>query len=196
VALDFSPHMLERLRGRLDEGTAGRVRPVVGDMRDFDLGERFDLVFNAFGSFEQLLTPEDQVAALRTVARHLTPGGVFVAELRSLPAINWDGQPQLQYEWTRNDGETGESITKLHAMSASRSRQVTVDTIMFDRTGADGVVRRRTIEVAMRAIGRYEIEYLLREAGMRLVDVYGDTSLSPYTDASDRMIVVAELAGA
>lgn len=196
VALDFSPHMLARLRAGLDEGTAPRVRLVEGDMRDFDLGERFDLVFNAFGSFEQSLTTEEQLAALRCVAQHLTPRGVFVAELRSLTRIQWDAEPTLVHDFTRADPDTGEQVTKLRSQAASAARQITVDTIITDRVRGDGTVGRRVIEVAMRAIGRFELEYLLRDAGLRLADLYGDTSLSPYTDTSDRMIVVAELAGA
>lgn len=192
VVLDSSAPMLARLRQRGPE--SGTLRIVEGDMRSFALDERFELVFCAFGSFEQLLSTEDQVAALRCVARHLAPAGRFVAELRSLTAIDWDPEPTLLHDWTRPDAETGESITKLRSQSASRSRQVTMDTIIFDRTASDGTVRRRQIEVAMRAIGRFELELLLSAAGLRLIDVYGDTDLSPYSDASDRMIVVAGLA--
>jgi hypothetical protein len=140
-----------------------------------------------------LLTSEDQLACLRSVARHLVPGGVFVAELRSLPAIDWDAEPALLHDWTRPGTHHGEQVTKLRSMSASPARQITVDTVIFDRTAEDGSVRRRRIDVTMRAIGRFEVEYLLTAAGLRLTDVYGDTDLSPYTDASDRMIIVAGL---
>ncbi|MBI5287533.1 MAG: class I SAM-dependent methyltransferase [Chloroflexi bacterium] len=195
VGLDASLPMLARLEARLDHDLAQRVRLVEGDMRSFNLApETFDLIFCAFGSFEQLLTAEDQVACLRSVAGHLAKGGVFVAELRSLTAIDWNEEPQLLYEWTRPDprGIDG-TITKMRSVRTRRAEQVTVDTILFDRTAGDGTVRRRQIEVAMRAIGRYEVEHLLERAGMRLSAVYGDTSLSPYGDESDSMIVVAEV---
>lgn len=196
VALDAAPPMLARLQSRLDAATQPFVRLVEGDMRDFDLApDTFDLIFCAFGSFELLLTTGDQIACLQTAARHLAPGGRFVAELRSLPAIDWDAEPVLLYEWTRPDPATGEPITKMRSMSAAPSRQVTIDTVIFDRTGADGTVRRRQIEVVMRASGRFEVELLLERAGLRLADIYGDTALSPYTDESDSMIIVAELAG-
>jgi hypothetical protein len=194
AGLDASLPMLARLEARLDRDLARRLRLVEGDMRSFDLSpEKFDLVFCAFGSFEQLLTAEDQIACLRSAARHLAKGGLFVAELRSLTAIDWDAEPLLLHDWTRPDPDGPGTIMKLRSVSASRSRQVTVDTIIFDRTAPDGAVRRRQIEVALRAVGRYEIEYLLERAGLRLSALYGDCSLSPYTDESDRMIVVAEL---
>jgi len=195
VGLDASPPMLERLRSRLDPDTADRLRLVEADMRRFDLGERFGLVYCAFGSFEQLLTTEDQLECLRTVAAHVAPGGAFVAELRAITAIDWEPDQQLLYEWTRPDPTSGEPITKLRSLSAAPSRQVTVDTIIFDRQLRDGTVRRRQIEVVMRAIGRFEIEHLLDRAGLRLAEIYGDTSLSPYTDTSDSMIIIAEPVG-
>ena len=194
VGLDASLPMLARLEARLDRELAQRVRLVEGDMRSFDLSpEKFDLVFCAFGSFEQLLTAEDQLACLRAAAKHIAKGGIFVAELRSLTAIDWDAEPRLLHDWTRPDPDGGATITKLRSVRASRSRQGTVDTVFFDNTPAAGGVRRRHIEVAMRAIGRYEIEHLLKRAGLRLAALYGDCSLSPYTDESDSMIVVAEL---
>ena len=187
--------MLARLRSRLDEATAPRVKLVEADMRSFDLGQRFDMAFCAFGSFEQLLTTDDQLACLSAVAKHLAPGGVFVAELRSLTAIDWDAEPQLLHEWTRPDPANGGQISKLRSVATSRARQITIDTVIFDRTAADGTVSRRIIEVPMRAIGRFELEHLLDRAGLRLDALYGDTALSPYTDESDSMIFVAELQG-
>ena len=77
---------------------------------------------------------------------------------------------------------------------SSRSRQTTLDTIVFDRLRRDGAVHRRVLEVALRAFGRYEIELLLARAGLRLAHVYGAPDLSPYDDASDSMIIVAEAA--
>jgi SAM-dependent methyltransferase len=196
VGVDDSPQMLARCRAALDGETRDRVRLVEADVRAFDLGEAFELVLCAFGSFEQLLTADDQVRALACAARHLSPEGVFVAELRALTAIDWSGDPgTLVHDWTRRDPATGDLVTKLRSTSAAAARQVTLDTIIFDRVGADGVVRRRVLDVTLRAIGRHEIELLLTRAGMRLLHVYGAHDLSPYEDASDTMIVVAGRAG-
>lgn len=201
VGVDAARHMLERLRGRLDDETSGRVRLVEADMRDFDLGETFDLVYCAFFSFEQLLTTAEQLAALACVRKHLAPAGVFVMEVRNLTAVDWsdeasqgEGSP-LQYDWTRADSATGEMITKMRASAVSRAAQRTLDTIIFDRQAADGTVRRRTLEVSLRVTGRYEMELLLRQAGLKLRALYGGADLSPFDDRSDSMVVVAELEG-
>lgn len=196
AGVDASAAMLARLRAKLDSASSPRVRAIEADIRDFDLGERFDLVYCALSSFELLLTAEDQRAALRCVARHLAPGGTYVMQLRSPVHVDWtaDDSP-LQFEWTRHDPATGDSVQKMSSQRVSRERQCVLHTIIFDRVAPDGGVRRRTLEVTLRVTARSELEMLLREAGLRLTRIYGDADLSPYTDDSDTMIIVAEHAG-
>jgi hypothetical protein len=49
--------------------------------------------------------------------------------------------------------------------------------------------------VMLRATGRFEMELLLARAGLRLDSLYGGPDLSPFTDASDTMVIVARLEG-
>ncbi len=196
VGIDTSGPMLDRLRARLatsESETTPNVRLVEADARDFDLGERFDLVYCALDSFELFLTTDDQLAVLRGVARHLADGGVFVCEMRALSAVDWSPEPQpLHLEWTRRDPATGDLITKMSTLRASHTTQTTTTTLIFDRTRhGDDTVHRRTFEVTLRVTARAELDLLLAAAGMRVRHVYGDTALSPFTDASDTMIVVA-----
>ncbi len=196
VAVDNAPAMLARLDAQLDGESAQRVRIIEADVRNFDFaGERFDLIYVALCSLELLHAPPDQVATLRSVAKHLAPGGIFACEIRSLTAIDWSQEPSaLRHEWTRTDPATGERITKLHSATSAPARQMTLDTLIFDRLAGDGSVRRRVLEVTLRAYGRYEFELLLNAAGLRITNIYGAPDLSPYDDASDTLFVVAERA--
>jgi len=51
------------------------VPTVVGDMRDMRLGQTFDIVLLC-DAIDYMRTEDDAVAALKTVAAHLSPGGV------------------------------------------------------------------------------------------------------------------------
>jgi len=51
-----------------------------GDMVDFDLGKQYDVVTCLFSSIGYVRTPARLRAALRTMARHLRPGGVLLLE--------------------------------------------------------------------------------------------------------------------
>lgn len=198
VGIDTSRAMLARFEANLDEATRPHVRISEADIRNFDLGERFDMVYCAFDSFEQMLTNDDAVAALRCVRRHLADGGVFVTELRTLRSIDWapTAQTPLSFKWTREDPATGETVVKLSSMRASPATQTTTTTLIFDRTAHDGTVRRVTFDVTLRVYGRHEYELLLAQAGLRVSQVYGGYDLSPLTDDSDTMIFVVEREGA
>lgn len=71
TGIDFSAKMLEIARGRWPNGDWR-----VGDMRQLDLGERFDGII-AWDSFFHL-TPDEQRATLPRFAEHLNPGGRFL----------------------------------------------------------------------------------------------------------------------
>lgn len=75
VGVDVSPVMLD---------AAGRRLPGVtlheGDMTDFALEERFDVVTCLFSSIAFMTDRRQLDRALRTMAAHLVPGGVLVLE--------------------------------------------------------------------------------------------------------------------
>ncbi len=197
VGIDSSLSMLARLQAALDRETAPRLRLVEADMRDFDLGEKFDLVYCALDTFEHLLTAEDQLATLRCVAKHMAKGGIFVAQLRALGVVDWSPRERpLLVEWTRPDPRRHGVVTKMSSMRSSPSQQTTTTTLIFDGApAAGGPVRRRAFEVTLRVTGLPEMELLLDRAGLCLAAVYGDVALSPFTDESDTMILVAEAKG-
>jgi SAM-dependent methyltransferase len=197
VGIDSSPAMLARLTASLDSDAAARVRLLEADLRRFRLGERFGLIYCALNTFEHLLAAEDQLAALRCVAAHLAPDGIFVFQIRALTSIDWtDARSPMRLQWMRPHPASGDIITKMSSTSLSPARQLVTDTLIFDRTTADGTLRRRMVEVTLRLTGRFELELLLRHAGLRIASLYGDCDLSPFDDDSDTMVVVAELEGA
>ncbi len=67
----------------------GLVQWVEADARHVRLGRTFDLIFMTGHAFQCLLTDEDQVAVLRTIAAHLAPGGSFVFDSRNPNRKEW-----------------------------------------------------------------------------------------------------------
>lgn len=108
VACGTGKH-LEQLRDRhlvegldLDDGllaVARRRLPNVplhaGDMREFDLGRRFDAVTCLFSAIGHLAATSELDAAIATMGRHLEPGGVLVVEPWLTPEEWIPGRPAL-----------------------------------------------------------------------------------------------------
>ncbi len=56
------------------------VRLGAADMRDFDLGRRFDVVTCLFSSIGYVQTPEALRSSVTAIARHVAPGGLLIVE--------------------------------------------------------------------------------------------------------------------
>ena len=84
--LDLDEELLAVARNRLPRSTFHR-----GDMTDFDLGRTFDAVTCLFSSIGYVRTEQNLDAAVATMARHLSPGGVLAIEPWVMPEAWEDG---------------------------------------------------------------------------------------------------------
>ena len=91
TGVDRSLEMLSRARQKAasDASGVGYTLPTFhqGDVRTVDLGQQFDAVLMMFAVLSYQLTNDDVQAALRTVHRHLKPGGLFVGDVWYGPAV-------------------------------------------------------------------------------------------------------------
>ncbi len=186
VGLDLSPDMLAVLRRGLAGEPAdvqARVRVVEGDMRTFDLGEAFPVAVLPFRSFQHMLTPEDQRAALRRIRAHLRPGGRIVLDLfnPSIPMLGdaaWAKYPVPEPEFTMPDGRR---VTRsFRVLRRDYVHQVQHVEFIVDVVHPDGRTEHRTEAFAVRYLFRYEAEYLLECEGFRVEAVYGGYDRSPF----------------
>ena len=88
--LDLDGGLLEVARRRVPDVPLHR-----GDMRDFDLGRRFDVVTCLFSAIGFVGGPEGLAAAAASLARHLEPGGVALVEPWITPDAWMPNRPHL-----------------------------------------------------------------------------------------------------
>ena len=90
AGLDLDPGLLAIARKRVPGGSF-----YVGDMTEFDLGRRFDAVTCLFSSIGYMPHLAALRQALKSVAHHLNPGGVFVLEPWFFPDAFSDGRKDV-----------------------------------------------------------------------------------------------------
>jgi len=81
--IDLEPAFVEIARGKVPKGSFH-----VADMRQFDLGKKYDVVQCLFSSIGYLTKGDDVIRALECFARHVTPGGIIIVEPWITPE-NW-----------------------------------------------------------------------------------------------------------
>ncbi|MEO3428768.1 class I SAM-dependent methyltransferase [Pelagibius sp. CAU 1746] len=186
VGVDPAASMLAVARTRPG---GSQVTWVEGDARDLRLDRRFDLILLTGHAFQVFLTPEDQLAALRTMALHLNPRGRFLFDSRNPAAEAWKNwvpeksRRQLQHPilgaveaWNDATFDAASGIvtyeTHYHAVESGK---------------------HLTAASQIRFTPRDELELLISEAGLHVSQWQGDWQGGPCTPASKELIPLGGL---
>jgi ubiquinone/menaquinone biosynthesis C-methylase UbiE len=202
--LDMTEPMLEKAREKVTQlpvDVQSRITLERGDMRAFDLPERFGLVTVPFRSFLHLKTVEEQLAALGNVRRHLKPGGRLALNFfhPSIPIIADHMTPTGQAlkpfrEWT--DPATGHRVVGWETRKYRPSEQIVEEIRILETIDETGQVLDRSYRsLSLRWIYRFEFEHLLARSGFVVEALYGDFDRSPFMETSSELIWVARRDG-
>lgn len=201
TGVDIDAAMLARARSLWAAASAppaGTLELIAGDITKLDLGRRFDLVILGFNSLLVIGAGDaaGQTAALRAMARHLTPDGRAVIDTW-LPSAEdlevYDGREV--HEWTRTDAATGDQVTKsVSATFDPRTRRATIDTHFDERAATNAQPSRRiSRRDEVHFPTRDELLDMIESAGLEPQQVAGDYHMNPLEADSERVIVVSAL---
>jgi len=187
VGVDRSPSMLAALAAK---GPPRNLRLVEAAMQDFDLGERFALVFSAFRAFQHLDAVEDQLRCLECVRRHLTPGGAFAFDVFVPSPERTAILEEPEVEDARFE-RAGEEVVRLTGVRRELDRQLIHVRMRYERRREGRIVGEDVVEFRMRYFFRFELEHLLARAGFSDVTLYGDFQGTPFGPAATDFVIVA-----
>jgi SAM-dependent methyltransferase len=184
TGLDLSSPMLSAASRRAAAASA-RVELVEGDMRDFDLGQTFSLIFVARNSLLHLSEQQEFAAFFASVRRHLKPDGVLAFDIFN-PSISLLARPG------------GERFHVMSVMSPSYGEITVEATNDYDR---ESQVNRATwfistpaqrdawvVPLHLRSIFPQELIGLVAANRFRLVRRDGDFVGGDFTSASSSQV--------
>ena len=177
TGIDISPAMVEHARQVNPD-----VQYDVGDIRTADLGRTFDAVLLHDAS-AYMTTPDDLLAAYRTAARHLEPGGVLVTLPEEIRALF---EQHGTESFTRSEGDVAVTTTIVD-YDPDPSDTWFESTFVFLIRDASGL----HVELDTHRNGLYELDAMLdmlREAGFD--PEASRWELSDYADV-DRPLITA-----
>ena len=183
-ALDGSEQMVtEIIRAAASQpaDVRARIHPVHADMRTFDLDRSFRLVMIAMNTLQALTAPDDQLACLRAVERHLADDGELIFDVALPDPVEIADSMGVE----RSGGEYRDPVSgTVLAHSAwydawDPVSQTLEFTHRIRETTPDGgrheFLRHHTVHLFMPA----EMEHLLARAGLRTVELLGDFDGGP-----------------
>lgn len=190
VGVDSSEAMLNIAEAKLRQDQLPMELRLL-DMRSLDFVDWFDLVVCPLDSFGHMLTIEDQESCLAGVFRALKPGGIFAMDVMNpnpemLSAR--DGVVMLQSDF---EGPDGTDVKHFVSWQVNYEAQQVAVEHMYDSIGPDNTVKRRQCGLDLRFFHRFEMELLLRGAGLTVRSVYSDYGRSEYRIDGDRMLIIA-----
>ncbi|MGL6210832.1 MAG: class I SAM-dependent methyltransferase [Paracoccaceae bacterium] len=182
--LDAAPGMLEVARKRLPQ-----TRFHLGDMRDFDLGTKFDRVVCPFNSFLHLTVQRDAVSALRCMAAHCKPSGQVVIDICNVVPdfVPREIRGAILNEF--KDPDTGASFVAREDSDFDRAALTFHIRWRIEAAGSGSLVASDSF--TMRQYLPDEMMDMCKSAGLEVTARYGCHSLSAFAPLSPRHIIIA-----
>jgi SAM-dependent methyltransferase len=192
VGLDSSSEMLAEAQRKAALGEVV-VEWKQGDMRAFDLGGTFDLVFITANSLLHLHEAGDLVSCFRSVRRHLAPGARFVFDVFN-PSVRIlaeaDGVRRTRESLSFTDPDRG-GVSVDVAETYDAAAQVTRGTWYLSSDSERHFV---VAPLEIRSIFPHELPLLVSLGGLRLLERFGGWSGQPFAADSPAQVCVCESA--
>lgn len=172
--VDIAAPMIAKLREH--PGAAG-MGLAVGDMADIPFEGRYRLAFVVWNSFSNLLTQDDQVRCLESVAAHLDDDGVFVIENfvpRDIPV----------------GGYVEPDVVELGGAQIGVWTHDAVNQMLVGQHIWLGPGRINVNPIVQRYVWPAELDLMARIAGLRLVDRWEDWERRTFTGESKSHVSV------
>ncbi|MHA1771888.1 MAG: class I SAM-dependent methyltransferase [Candidatus Thorarchaeota archaeon] len=190
TALEISPAMrrvIERKIAVLDEEEQLRITVVDGNMIDFDLSTRF-LTIIVPTSFGHAMTTDEQLHLLRCVHKHLSDNGVFALDLFPGGAM----PEHSEFENGPIQMADGGVVTRRGVIDCDYVNHLLRLKLTYSIRSKDGSTRTIESESGAAIIFNREANLLIKMAGFRVVEEYGDFDRRPYSSDCGRRILLLQ----
>lgn len=160
---------------------------VLGDMRRFDLHQRFDLILLTGHTFQSFATISEQQRMLRCVRRHLNADGLFVFQMQNLTAALMHDDSNYAFWHTFKDKQ-GQKIKVF-----GKRQYDSDDSILTYRIKRSGQMGDSFSEMRLLLTPLDDVVEALQNEGMEVVHLFSDYQRSPHWKEADNIIVVARI---
>jgi SAM-dependent methyltransferase len=189
--IDNSVHMLRAARKKVakePEAVRERVFLKRGDMRNFELKQKFPFIYIPASTFDHNITVEDQMRTLKCVYQHLEENGTFAFDIDQVSL----GEPEAQWWIDRKEIDGKSIVVRSVFKKRDMVRRICNLDIFYDVYEKSKLLEKYYEHGEVAIIFKDEIVRLLEETGFKVVSVYGDFDKSRHQKGSPRIVLVTE----
>lgn len=190
VGLDLSEAMLRLAMGKSEIGANARF--LAADMTDFDLDQRFALAMVPARSFQHIIEPARQRAALLSIRRHLLPDGHLILDLFDPNFEILFGQRGSALPVRESSDQDGRRVRRsVLGRKVDPYHQTIREDLrfeVFDLAGA--CLQHEETSWTLRWSLRQEMEYLFELTGFEPIDLFCDFRRSPPASGREQLWIL------
>ena len=197
TGIDTATAMLARAQTQLNaESPAVQQRTTLleADMTQFTAPvNSFDWAIMPYNTFMHL-EPTQMGITLKKIAQSLRKNGRLIIDLINPTALATTPNDRLlTLENTFTDPENGHIVVQQSSSELDEINQTLHITWLYDASPPEGGAIHRTVaQAAYHYLYPHQLELLLHDAGLRLLAITGSYDDDPYTEESDRLLILVE----
>ncbi|MGH7450875.1 MAG: class I SAM-dependent methyltransferase [bacterium] len=192
--VDLSPAMIAICRQKLEKANLGvaKVRVEVGDITNFDLGRKFDLIIAPYRVMQNLETDREVEGLFGCVRKHLSPEGSCI-----LNVFNPKRDPErMRREWCV-DGEifcwempveAGKVVHHERRPRMDAAKLVLYPELIYRRYEGTTFMDEAILKIAMRCYYPDEFEKLILDHGFHILNRWGGYQGEAYGQGPELVI--------
>lgn len=192
--IDNNAAMLKRAQAIQSQApdTYPKLTLQLGDVLTDKLPHTYTLVLLTYNMLMHFHEQEKQLALLKRMRDHMTDDGVLVIDLPNAGEMfATPDSDAITLERTFIEPESGHMVMQQAVSTLDRTTQLMRVLWIYDEVQGDGTLKRTTAPMLFRYYFPYEVQLLLKLAGLRMTQLYGDVDGSPFEDGCPRMVVMA-----
>lgn len=185
IGLDKSVDMLAIAKQKQEE-TKSDILYLNQDMTEMELDKPVDACISVCDSMNYLLQEEEMSALFERVKKYLTPGGLFIFDLKTVYCYrNVIGNQT----WVEQDEEVSYIWENFFYEDQDINEYMLT---IFRKQPDSGLYERMEEAHYQRAYSPERLKSLLAEAGLTLVDSFDEDMESPIRENSERIYLIAK----
>jgi SAM-dependent methyltransferase len=190
TGIDVSESMMVEGRRRASESGV-EIEWIKGDIRDFHLGTKFNLIIFPLNTICHFLLTEELEACLSCVREHLLPKGRFVVDIIVPSQERLARDPKEKFFNSEYPDPEGKGIVKVYESNRyDPSSQINHVKFHYQLPGKSEEIVE---ELNMRMYFPQELDALLKYNGLKIYEKFGSYEDGPFSEESPKQIIVCGL---